>query len=314
VKGEKRQPVRESVSLDGHSLVVPVMSAAGGIGRSTVAAQLAVALHQRTTDDMNRAVAVCDCQPRGASPWPGWLDHSAEHGTSWLSANTGEGFWREMRRSTSAIDMADGQPLWVLTDTGPLAPGFGGTGPGPAAWEPALRYLRAAVIDADPLEGFRLARQKAQGELSTAAAWMAIGSVKTVAVWVTDLSPAGLSRTLDAMTAAESCGLPMDQVVVAISDCRGHGWLARSRSRRMLLTDRVGAIIELSHDPALRKDDWPCGQAEQRGRRDVAALATAVLDAVSSQDASPAGAKELVFAERNSRHVTSAARVVPADG
>jgi hypothetical protein len=219
-----------------------------------------------------------------------------------------------MRRSTSAIDLADGQPLWVLTDTGPLEPAFCGAEPGPAAWEPALRYLRAAVIDADPLEGFRLARQKVHGELSTAAAWLAIGSVRTVAVWVTDLSPAGLARTLDAMTAAESCGLPMDQVIVAISDCRGHGWLARSRSRRTLLADRVGAIVELAHDPALRKDDWPCGQPEQLGRRDVAALVAAVLSAADHQAAHPAGAKELIFAERSSRHVASVARALPADG
>jgi hypothetical protein len=315
MKSDKRTPDRAPVSLDGcKPLVVPIVSAAGGVGRSTVAAQLAVALHQRTTDSRNRAVAVCDCLPRCASPWPGWLDHTAERGTSWLAATPAEQLKREIPRSTSAIEMPAGKPLWVLTDTGPLAPTFAGADPGPAAWEPVLRYLRVAVIDADPLEGFRLARQQAGGPVSTAAAWMARPSAKTALVWVTDSSPTGLARTLEAMTVAESCGLPMQQVVVAVSDCRGHGWMPRSRSRRMLLADRVGAIVELGHDAALRRDDWPCGQPEQLGRRDVAALATAVLAAADCPALSPSPIKDLAPAERSAVHVASAARAVAASG
>lgn len=315
MKGDKRTPDRTPVPLDGQCpIVVPVMSAAGGVGRSTVAAQLAVALHQRTTDSKNRAVAVCDCQPRCASPWPGWLSHTAEHGTSWLAGCGAGQFGREVRRSISAIDMTDGRPLWVLTDTGPLAAGFGGVDPGPQVWEPVLRYLRAAVIDTDGLEGFRLVRHQAGGGPSTAAAWMAQRSVRTAAVWVTDLSPAGLSRTLQAMTVAESCGLSMRQVVVVISDCRGHDWLPRSRSRRMLLADRVGAIVEMSHDAGLRRDDWPCRRPEQFSRRDVATLAAAVLTAADSPAANLASAEDLELAERSSWHVAATARAVPASG
>jgi len=313
VKGDKRTPDCESVSLDGrYPLVVPVMSAAGGVGRSTVAALLAVGLHQRTTDSKDRAVALCDCQPRCASPWPGWLDHTAEHGTSWLAACAAEQFGREVRRSTSAIEVPGGRPMWVLTDSGPLAGGFAGADPGPLAWTPVMRYLRAAVIDADPLEGFRLARQQASGDMSTAAAWMALPSVRTAAVWVTDTSPAGMARTLEAMTAAEACGLPMRQVVIAVNDCRGHGWLARSRSRRTLLADRVGAIVDIGHDAALRRDDWPCRQPEQLNRRDIAALTTAVLTAADRPEASPAAAPSPLSAERTSWHV-STPRPVPAN-
>lgn len=317
MKGDKRQSDYPQVSLDGcKPLVVPVVSAAGGVGRSTVAAQLAVALHQRTTDSKNRAVAICDCLPRCASPWPGWLDHTAERGTSWLSAvaATPEQFKREVPRSTSAIEMPAGKPLWVLTDTGPLAPSFEGADPGPAAWEPLLRYLRAAVIDADPLEGFRLARQQAGGPPSTVAAWMALPAAKTALVWVTDPSPTGMARTLEAMTVAESCGLPMQQVVVAISDCRGHGWMPRSKSRRMLLDDRVGSIVELGHDAALRRDDWPCAQPEQLSRRDVAALVTAVLAAADCPAVTPSPIKDPTPAERSAVHVASTARAVAASG
>jgi hypothetical protein len=131
-------------------------------------------------------------------------------------------------------------------------------------------------------------------------------------VWVTDTSPAGLSRTLQAMTDAETCGLSMSQVVVAISDSHGHGWPARSRSRRMLLADRVSAIVELSHDAALRRDDWPCARPEQLSRNDVAALVSAVLTAADSQAASPLPAMEQPSAERSSWHVASPAHAVPA--
>jgi hypothetical protein len=55
------------VLLDsGDSLVVSVLSAADGVGRSTVAAILAVALHERTVDRWGRAVAVWVTDPSPA--------------------------------------------------------------------------------------------------------------------------------------------------------------------------------------------------------------------------------------------------------
>jgi hypothetical protein len=296
VKGGMQISGGGPVSLDNeYPLVVPVMSAAGGAGRSTVAALLAAALHQYTSDSRGRAVAVCDTKPRSASPWPGWLDHAAERGTSWLSecAADAQQFAIEVRRSTSAIDTDAGRPIWVLTDTGPLSAGFSGSDPGPWFWAPALRYLRAAVIDGDCLEGFRLARHYVGGEPGTASAWMALPSARTAGLWVTDTSPVGLSRTLEAMTAAESCGLAMQQVVVAVNDAHGHGWAPRSRSRRTLLADRVGAIVEISHDPELRRGDRPAAIPERLAQRDVTALVEAVLAAAGRPVASPAAAPDV---------------------
>jgi hypothetical protein len=293
VKSGRRAPEAGPIPLDNeYPLVVPVMAASGGVGRSTVAALLAAALHQQTTDSRGRAVAVCDTRPRAASPWPSWLDHPAEHGTGWLAACAADTqqFGRELRRATSAVDMGDGRPIWVLTDTGPLVPAYSGADPGPWLWAPALRYLRAAVIDGDALEGFRLARQHAGGEPGTAASWMTLPVVRTAGLWVTDTSPGGLSRTLEAMTAAEACGLPMQQVVVVVNDARGHGWASRSRSRRTLLADRVGAIVELPHNPELRRDDRPGFTAEQLAGRELTALVSAVLAAAGRPVAGPARA------------------------
>lgn len=324
MKGGTRASDTEPVPMDNeYPLVVPVMSAAGGVGRSTVTALLAAALHQHTCDSRGRAVAICDTQPRCASPWPGWLDHVAERGTSWLAecAADPQRFVREVRRSTSAIDAGTGQPIWVLTDTGPLSAGYSGADPGPWSWAPALRYLRAAVIDGDPLEGFRLARHYAGGEPGTAPAWMALPTARTAGLWVTDTSPAGLTRTLEAMTAAESCGLPMQQIVVAVNDAHGHGWAPRSRSRRTLLADRVGAIVEISHDAELRRGDRPSFAPERLAQRDVAALLSAVLAAAGRPVPGPAAVPDPVPApapepapEPAERTSWNVAHAIPASG
>jgi hypothetical protein len=276
-----------------------------------VAALLASALSDCTTDPAGRAVAVCDVSPRAASPWPGWVDHAAPRGTGWLVTQAREPgqFGREIKRSTSAIDRGDTRPIWVLTDTGPVNPAFSGIYNAPLLWAPLLQYARAAVIDADPFEGSRLARQSAGGPPSTMAAWVNAPFAQTAMVWVTDPSPAGLARTLEAVTAAEQCGLPMRQFVVAVNDVRGHGWLPRSRSRRTLLADRVGAIVELGHDSTLRDGGRPTCTARDSVGRDIAQLASAVLAAAQPSTPGLCPARP----ERTPSHVP-AARPLPALG
>ncbi|HEY2579890.1 MAG TPA: hypothetical protein VGI74_26555 [Streptosporangiaceae bacterium] len=306
-------------SLGGLPLVVPVVSGAGGVGRSVLAAQLAAALSDRTTDPSGRAVAVCDVSPRAASPWPGWVDHTAQRGTGWLASYAKEtgGFAREIKRSTSAIDRGDARPIWVLTDVGPVNPAFSGTYHAPLLWAPLLPYVRAAVIDADPFEGSRLGRQRDGGPVSTMAAWVAAPFAQTAVLWVTDPSPAGLARTVAAVTAAEECGLPMQQFVVAVNDVRGHGWMPRSRSRRTLLADRVGAIVDLGHNTALRDGSRPSVTVRDTAGRDIARLADAVI-AAAQQPAlaalpAAASASHQARLERTSSHA-SAAHPLPALG
>lgn len=289
-------------SLGGLPLVVPVVSAAGGVGRSVLAALLAATLSDTTTDPAGRAVAVCDVSPRAASPWPGWVDHAAPNGTGWLASHAAdpERFATELRRSTSALNRGDAQPVWVLTDTGPVNPAFSGAYHAPLLWSPLLRYVRAAVIDADPFEGSRLARQRHGGPPATMAAWMRAPSAQTAVLWVTDPSPAGLARTLEAVTAAEECGLPARQLVVAVNDVRGHGWMPRSRSRRTLLEGRVGSIVEIGHHGALRDGGRAACTARDTAGRDLARLASAVLAAarpsviaaLSSAPAQPAASAQ----------------------
>jgi hypothetical protein len=312
--------------LDRLPLVVPVVSGAGGVGRSVLTALLAAALSDHTTDPAGRAVAVCDVSPRAASPWPGWVDHAAQHGTATLAACAHErrALAEEMKLSTSALDRGADGPIWVLTDTGPLDPRFCGMQHAPLLWQPLLSYVRAAVIDADPLEASRLARQCAGGLVGIAAAWMTFPAAATTTVWVTDPSPAGLARTLEAITAAEQCRLPMEQFVVVVNDVRGHGWPPRARSRRTLLADRVGAIVDVGHNSALRDGARPRVTARDIASRDITRLVTAVLGAARPGRATrPAAVAPVVptfpafppaLAERTASHVAAAARPVPTLG
>jgi hypothetical protein len=305
-------------SLGGLPLVVPVVSGAGGVGRSVLAALLAAALSDRTTDPSGRAVAVCDVSPRAASPWPGWVDHTAQRGTGWLASYAREPgrFAQEVKRSTSAIDRGDTRPIWVLTDTGPVSPAFSGTYGAPLLWLPLLPYVRAAVIDGDPFEGSRLARQRDGGPVSTMAAWVTTSSAQTAVLWVTDPSPAGLAKTLAAVTAAEECGLPMRQFVVAVNDVRGHGWMPRSRSRRTLLADRVGAIVDLGHNSALRDGGRPSLTARDAAGRDITRLADAVISAAQAPALAPLPATSASHQARQERTPSNvpAAHPLPALG
>jgi hypothetical protein len=291
VKDRSGPPGLASIALTGeHTLVVPVVSGAGGVGRSTVSAILAVALHQRTADFDGRVVAVCDTRPRAASPWPGWVDQAADGGTGWLAARATDARLAlgEVTHCTSAIDSPDGGQIWVLTDTGAPQPGFSGAGPEPGFWAPALPYLRAAVIDSDSLEGFRLGRQRVGGEPGVAAAWLGTSGTRCAVIWVTDPSPDGMSGTLAAITAAEECGLPARQFIVVVNDHSGHGWTARSRSRRTMLTGRVGAIIEISLDTALRRDSRPRHTLRDLSSRDISSMVAAVISVAGRAAPRPA--------------------------
>ncbi len=280
------------MSLDGRDpLVVPVLSGAGGVGRSTVAAILAAALNHRTADHSGRVVAVCDVSPRSASPWPHWVDHAAVRGTGWLAACTASrgASARDVRQAASAMYVGERGPVWVLSDTGEPQPGFGGADPGPQFWAPALPCVRAAVIDADAMEGFRLVRQRAGGELSVAAAWLRTPAVRAAAVWVTDPKPGALARTLEAITLAEECGLSARRFIVVINDCSGQDWTPRSRSRRTLLADRVGAIVEMGHKSARRRECRPRLTARQLNAPEITDLVTAVVTVASQGRRLPSG-------------------------
>lgn len=272
-------------------LVVPVVSGCGGVGRTTVCALLAASLHRRTVVAPGdaRGCAVLDCAARGNTPWPAWVSEPASSGTGTLAGYRGAvgaaevGLSQLTDAALSRLAVAAPTPLWVFTDTGPASASFLGGDPGPRWWLPVLAALRVAVVDGDALEGARLAAQAVGGALSVIASWFATPFLNTAAVWVTDSGEASLRRTLDAITCMAEVRLPVDRIVVAVTDRRGgrrrggsiaEGW-------RELIEPRVGALVDLGHDRALADQGGcpPLDSAVVLDRPEVVELARAVAAA-----------------------------------
>lgn len=272
-------------------LVVPVLSGNGGVGRTTVAALLAASLHRHTVAAPGdaRGAAVLDCAARGHTPWPAWVTTPAASGTGTLAGYRGSASGADADLAqltdgaTSHLAVAAPGPLWVLTDTGPASGSFLGGDPGPRWWLPVLPSLRIAVVDGDPLEGARLAAHAVGGPLSTMGSWFATPFLNTAAVWVTDSGEASLQRTIDALTCIAEVRLPVDRIVVVVTDRRGarrRGGSSLAEGWHDLLAGRSGALVDLGHDRALA-DQGGCPQLDAAAldRPEVVELARAVAAA-----------------------------------
>ena len=272
-------------------LVVPVVSGCGGVGRSTVAAMLAATLHRHTAvaSGDRRGCAVLDMAPRGQTPWPAWVTTAAASGTATLAGYRGamagadSDLGQLADAATSHLHIDAPAPLWVVTDTGQPSGSYLGGDPGPRWWLPVLPGLRTAVVDGDALEGARLAAQAVGGPMSSIAAWFATPFLNTAAVWVTDSGEASLQRTVDALTCIAQVRLPVDRIVVAVTERRG----GRRRTAeglpqawRELIDDRIGAVVELGHDRLLAEQGGrPEFDADALDRPQALELARAVASA-----------------------------------
>jgi hypothetical protein len=275
-------------------LAVLVASGAGGVGRSSVSALLAAALHTHTVGVPGdaRHTAVLDCAPRGQSPWPEWVSGAAQIGTAALAAYRGTsaaaaadlGLLVETGASTLRLpDAEDDTPaLRVIADTGSAAPGYLGADPGPRWWLPVLPSLRTAVIDGDALEGARIAAQADGGAASSAEAWLKAPFVNSAVVWVTDNAEQSLRRTVQAQENMARARIPVERVVVAVTDRQGtrrHGPGGLAAGWRELLAGRAAAVVELGYDRAVADRATPRLDAAALSRPPIAALAVAVAEA-----------------------------------
>lgn len=293
-----------------HRLVVLVASGAGGVGRSSVSAVLAAALHAHSVvaPGDGRATAVLDCAPRGQSPWPAWVSKPAEAGTATLAAFRGTvaGVETDLtalaESASSAFPLATpptgagasagtaapaavpgAGPLRVFTDTGPASPTFLGADPGPRWWLPLLPNLRTAVVDGDALEGARLASQAAGGPLSSVASWLGTPFVNFAVVWVTDAAELSLQRTLDALDCMARTKIKADRIVVVVTDRRGtkrHNTGSLSAGWSELIRARVGAVVEVGNDRTVAERSGPPRlDAGALTRPQILNLAAAVAEA-----------------------------------
>lgn len=272
----RKRRYHETPTWSGTRLVVPVVSATGGAGRSTVAEGLSRAL----TDQVG-AVAVADCSPRGLSPWRARVAEPcggglAALGTAWDRIDDGTA-----RLLAGAVSYLAGDELvHVYTDTAPAAGGEPGGRrllafpPEPRAWQTLLATYRGIVVDTPAGVTTDVLYATGRGRTPYLPKWFECGA-DAVAVLTTTADARAAAAALEAVTALEGLSLPTERLVVAVVNLAPGGVPRRVRSRLALLEGRVGAVVELPYDPALRAE----GVAQRGGESAdaFAELAAAVL-------------------------------------
>lgn len=229
---------------EGQRLVVPVLAAAGGSGRSTVAGLLALGLAAA-----GRTVLV-DAAPAAASPWPGSVARPGA-GTAALVA-AGEAVRpAEVFAAASRLSARLAADLHVLTDTGEAPPaGWPGDEPRPwLSWADVGHWARVVVDSQLPLAA-GLAAGVHTGQPGAATRWLALPDA--VPVLVAPSSGRGGEQLLATVAAADRLGLPTVGWVLALVDFAPGRPPARLRASLALLADRVHAVIRVGYDPRIR--------------------------------------------------------------
>ncbi|MFJ8627445.1 hypothetical protein ACIRD3_32020 [Kitasatospora sp. NPDC093550] len=256
-----RRPFR-TIDLPVRSrLVVPVLAAAGGSGRSTVAGLLAVALAQAAPS------VVLDLAHRLASPWPGW---APDPGTGLASIPPDRPLSRSQAQAAAArIPGPDGSSWDVLTDhrewSAPPLP----TVEAPGAWYQlaAVGGWPAVVADTCHPMAHDLVAARTGGGRGLTAAWCALPvSVPVVCAAATG---SGMAALQTALSVAAAEGLPLPRMVVALVSTGDGRAPASVRAGETMLIPRVAAVVRVPYDPDLRA----------RGLRDASRLGARTVQA-----------------------------------
>ncbi|MCB5181949.1 hypothetical protein [Streptomyces antimicrobicus] len=247
-------------------LVVPLMAATGGTGRSTLACLLAAELAAAG------GTVVMDLGARPVSPWPRWAPGGA--GLAAVPAD------RPHARAAIRAAAARRGPVDVLTDAREWHAPPLRLPAEPAAWYQlgAAGGWQLLVADtAHPVAHDVLAGYRTGGRGLTRA-WCELPFA--VPVLCAAATAEGVRTLQRAVTAMGAAGLPLRRtvaVLVAVDSGRGP---AAVRAAAEELADRLYDVQELPHDPAIRAHGL-AGGARPRGRtrRAAARIAEAVLEA-----------------------------------
>lgn len=285
----------------GSRLVVPVVAATGGAGRSTVSEALARALGPYLG-----SLAVADCGARGSSPWVHRITAPAGGGLACLRAG-----WNRLDEGTpgllaaAASRLAGQEAVHVYTDTtpataaGPTASVSGGTAgvppilafpPRPDVWRTLLHTYHGVVVDTPFSVTTDVLYAAQRGRPSDLARWFAC-EADVVGVIAATADARSANALLEAVTALEAAALSADRFVVALTHMAPGPAPRRVRSRLALLDGRVGAVVELPFDAGLHGGNGLGGARESEAAH--RALAGAVL-ARTSAPLGPAPAPVLV--------------------
>jgi hypothetical protein len=241
--------------LPERGLVVPVLAATGGAGRSTVCHLLAArfATDARTW--------VFDTAPGQASPWPGWWTRP---GTAALPT-TGTPTAQQVFAAAGAVNTGTGAEFSVL----PAQPERVGDDNGTQQIEQVdqveqVRLLRTvsarvSLVDTSTPLLAALASDDARSTgcpgRNDALDWLTAPSA--VPVLCLPASAKGVADALTTVTALEQHGLPASHLHVAVVGIAASDLPRRVLAGLTLLQPRVATVVRLPHDSRLRASSRP---------------------------------------------------------
>ncbi len=267
-----KQPVSAPLLPVGARLLVPVMAATGGSGRTTVASLLAAGFAA-----CGPAV-VLDLAPRLSSPWPAQLADQGASGLAVLPPD--QPLTRSAVQQACAINTAaDGTRWQVLSDgrewhTPPLA-----LPNSPAAWYQLAAIGGWQVVVADtvhPLAHDLLAARCA-GEQGQTRGWFELPYA--VPVLCAAATASGIQALQQAVMALQAEGLPLNRTVVVLIATGDGRPPAPVRAGATMLTARTAAVVHLPYDPNIRAHGLRAARLRTRTRQAAAQLTGAVLAA-----------------------------------
>ncbi|HEY1155676.1 MAG TPA: hypothetical protein VGE95_05240 [Arthrobacter sp.] len=267
-----KQPVPTPVLPVGARLLVPVMAATGGSGRTTAASLLAAGLAS------SGPAVVLDLAPRLSSPWPARLAEQGAGGLAVLPPD--QPLTRSAVQQACATNTGVNGARWhVLSDgrewhTQPLAlPGE------PAAWYQlaAIGGWPAVVADTvHPLAHDILAARCA-GELGQTRGWYALPYA--VPVLCAAATADGIQALQQAVMALHAEGLPLNRTIVVLVATADGRPPAAVRAGATMLSARTAAVVHLPYDPHIRAHGLMASRLRTRTRQAAAQLTRAVLAA-----------------------------------
>jgi hypothetical protein len=267
-----KQPVSAPALPVGARLLVPVMAATGGSGRTTAASLLAAGLA------VSGSTVVLDLAPRLSSAWPARV---AAQGVAGLAAlPPDQPLTRSAVQRACASNVGVTGARWhVLSDgrewhTPPLA-----LPDPPAAWYQlaAIGGWQAVIADTvHPLSHDILAA-RCTGELGQTRGWYELPYA--VPLLCAAATADGMQALQQAVMALHAEGLPLNRtvaVLVATGDGRPP---APVRAGATMLSARTAAVVHLPYDPHIRAHGLTAARLRTRTRQAADQLTRTVLAA-----------------------------------
>ncbi|MFC9122888.1 hypothetical protein ACFTXO_24300 [Streptomyces sp. NPDC057067] len=230
----------------GARLVVPVMAATGGSGRSTVADLLAGHLAAA-----GASTVVLDTAPRLSSPWPSWTAGQYAGGLGALPPD--RPLTRSQVQRAAALRPGADRPGWqVLTDgrdwhSLPLALPHA-----PAAWLQlaAIGGWQCVVADTPHPVAHDILESRCAGQDGRTRSWCELPYA--VPVLCASATASGIQALQQAVMAMHADGMPL-QRTVAVLVAQADGRLpAVVRAGATMLSARTAAVVHFPHDPHIR--------------------------------------------------------------